>query len=283
MDKQICLSIVIPAYNEVDRLPPYLERVCDYLDVEFPGRYEVLVVDDGSRDMTAESVIRISESHRPIVLIRHNRNLGKGAAVRSGVLASRGDLILFTDADGATPIEHEVRLREAIAEGADIAVGSRLVGESSIIRSRLRRWGGGVFSTLTRFFLRVHIRDTQCGFKMFRREAGLRLFTLCETNGYIFDAYLIRIAEELRYRVDEISVGYRDMEGSRFRLWKDPIIMIAELSQAHRIVRYTLEKAAASTGLQAIDMNAQGPYHEPFDRLPILNESITDKKLDQSQ
>ncbi len=283
MDNQIYLSIVIPAYNEIDRLPLYLERVCDYLMVEFPDRHEVIVVDDGSQDMTALSVIKISESHHSIKLIRHARNLGKGAAVRSGVLASRGDLILFTDADGATPIEDEARLREAISEGADIAVGSRLVGESRINRSRLRQLGGRVFSNLTRFFLRVHIHDTQCGFKMFRREAGLRLFSLCETNGFIFDVCIIRLAEELRYRVDEVSVDYRDVAGSRLRLWKDPIIMIAELVQVDRRVRYTLDKQDITKGSQEIIPISQNRSLDPFDRLPILNESISDQPLDQSR
>jgi dolichyl-phosphate beta-glucosyltransferase len=272
----IYLSIVIPAYNEADRLPPYLERVCDYLDVEFPDRYEVIVVDDGSEDTTAESVIKISDSHHEIVLIRHAGNLGKGAAVRSGVLASRGELILFTDADGATPIEYEARLREAISEGADIAVGSRLVGESGIVRSHLRRWGGGVFSKLTRFFLRVRVHDTQCGFKMFRREAGMNLFSLCEINGFIFDAFLIRIAEELRYRVDEVSVGYRDVAGSRFRLWKDPWIMIADLIQAESKVRSVLDNVPKVFEVQPTDRIGRAGVRDRIDRDSILNDSISD-------
>ncbi len=283
MEQDIYLSVVIPAYNEVDRLPPYLERVSDYLSVDFSGRYEVIVVDDGSRDATAESVNKMSGSRPEIVLIRHDRNLGKGAAVRTGVLASRGDLVLFTDADGATPIEHEVRLREAIAGGADIAVGSRLVGETRMIRSRLRRWGGGFFSRLTRIILRVHIHDTQCGFKMFRRETGVRLFSLCQTNGYLFDAYLIRIAEWLGYRVKEVSVGYRDIAGSKFRLWKDPFIMISELLQAERKIRSALKNVVEDKEFKKIDPISCECALDPIDGRPMLNESIPANYLDPAQ
>ena len=176
----IALSIVLPAYNEAGRLPRYLESIRNYLGV--PGRhpYEVIVVDDGSSDHLLTALARTRDGWPQLQVIRHPRNLGKGAAVRTGVLAAAGDWILFADADGATPIEEERKLAAALAAGADLAVGSRLIADERV--KRRRTWGraalGRAFAALARRMFSLPVRDTQCGFKMFRSARAQRLFAL---------------------------------------------------------------------------------------------------------
>ena len=129
------ISIVIPAYNEAERLPPYLRAIRSYFTRAGLEDYEVLVVDDGSRDGTADEIGREFADWVQLSVLRQATNRGKGAAIREGVLAAQGSLVLFADADGATPIEEEHRLRAAIVAGADVAVGSRLLPDSDV-RSR---------------------------------------------------------------------------------------------------------------------------------------------------
>ncbi len=138
------LSVVVPAYNESQRLPPYLDRIRSYLTNSYGGHYELIVVDDGSQDSTPHLMQELSQSWPQLKLVRHTRNRGKGAAVRTGMLAACGDMLLLADADGATPIDQEKKLRRALEAGADIAVGSRLVPGAEVERRRFfhRRWLG---------------------------------------------------------------------------------------------------------------------------------------------
>jgi len=227
------LSLVLPAYNEAERLPPYLVAVRAYLDgtcgTGFQPvnsrqvgnlSYEVIVVDDGSTD-GLEGVLRAAAADWPqLRSIRHPKNLGKGAAVRTGVLASRGQRVLFADADGATPIDQEGRLREAICGGADVAVGSRLVAGEGLSRSRnwLRAWIGRTFARLARGLLRLPVRDTQCGFKMFRGDAARALFAEVQEPGYLFDLEVLARAQRRGMKIVEVPVSWREIPGGHFRL-----------------------------------------------------------------
>jgi dolichyl-phosphate beta-glucosyltransferase len=216
----IALSLILPAFNEAQRLPPYLEAVRCYLDQQYPGRYEVLVVDDGSSDGLDRLVEHVAAGWPQLRLLRHKHNLGKGAAVRSGVQAARGELLLFADADGATPIADEARLAEAIRQGADLAVGSRLLSGRQTHRSRslLRGLAGRLFASLARRTLRLEVRDTQCGFKMFRGHVGRRLFALVRESGYLFDLELLGLAQRLGYRIAEVSINWTEIPGGHFSL-----------------------------------------------------------------
>jgi dolichyl-phosphate beta-glucosyltransferase len=131
-------SLIIPAYNEAQRLPSHLSSVRSYLRAEFSDNYEVIVVDDGSADGTENVLREMAPNWQELVVLRHSENRGKGAAVRTGMLAARGGLLLFADADGAAPIQEERRLRAAIEAGADMAVGSRLVDGAKVTRSWTR-------------------------------------------------------------------------------------------------------------------------------------------------
>jgi len=229
------LSLIIPAYNERRRLPPYLERVHSYLDRQFGGCYEVIVVDDGSDDGLAELLSKQTEGWPQLKVLRHQENRGKGAAVRTGMLAARGELLLFADADGAAPIEQETRLRAAIDSGAQVAVGSRRRHDHQSVRRRpMRRLAGWLFAAVARWWLGLSVRDTQCGFKMFQGEAGRRLFELAREDGFLFDLELLVLARRLGYRVAEVAVQWTDMPGGHLSLARQGANVLIELWRLRR-------------------------------------------------
>lgn len=233
----VTLSLVIPAYNEARRLPPYLASVRPYLDARYPGGYEVLVVDDGSEDDLRDVLAPRQADWPELIVLRHPANRGKGAAVRTGMLAARGEWLLFADADGATPIDQEAKLCEAIQRGADAAVGSRLIADAEV--TRRRTWGRGLagrlFASLARWWLGISVRDTQCGFKMFRREAGRKLFSLGEESGYLFDLELLVLADRLGYRVAEVPVNWADVPGGHLSLVRNLCPILRRLWHLRRL------------------------------------------------
>src|SRR5262245_44757165 len=214
------LSIVIPAYNEAVRLPPTLARIIEYLE----GRrlsYEILVVDDGSRDATAsvaaDGLAALGARGR---LIRQPRNMGKGAAVRAGVLASRGHLVLFTDADLSTPIEELEKLERAHAAGAHLALGSRAVDRRTVERRQAlgREILGRVFNLLVRLVAVRGVRDTQCGFKLFTAEAAQAIFRQTRIDRFGFDVEVVALAQRRGLRMVEIPVRWANDPDSRVGL-----------------------------------------------------------------
>ena len=233
----LAISVVIPAFNEEDRLPPFLQTVRPYMAEAHGDAYEVIVVDDGSRDRTAELVEEAARNWPQLRLLRHAENRGKGGAVKTGVLASAGRLVLFADADGAAPISEEAKLRSAIAEGADVACGSRLIGPN---RQRTRRWHrralGRAFAALVQFVVGSPVRDTQCGFKMFRGPVARELFRLCPRDDYLFDVFILLAAKRLSYSIAEISIPWQDVPGSRLHLLRDSLKMAAGLVTLRRQV-----------------------------------------------
>ena len=235
----IALSVIIPAYNEALRLPPYLQLVRLYLDQRYPGAYEVVVVDDGSRDGLSdvlEALIAQACGWPELVVMRHPENRGKGAAVRTGMLAARGELLLFADADGATPIDQEADLAEAIRAGADLAVASRLIVDTDVARRRTWTRGllGRLFAGFAKWWLRLSVCDTQCGFKMFRREVGRQLFCLTEETGYLFDLELLVLANRFGYKVAEVPVNWTDVPGGHLSVTGDLVGILSGLWRIRR-------------------------------------------------
>lgn len=216
-------SLIIPAYNEADRLPPYLASVRTHLTAAIPDAHEVLIVDDGSTDGTREYVSRVAAEWPPLRLVCHSQNQGKGAAVRTGMLAAAGEIRLFADADGATPIGEEERLRAAIEAGADVAVGSRRVQAAGV--TRRRQWFRGLvgwsFARFIRCVLPIPVRDTQCGFKMFRRAAAEQLFAMSKEDGYVLDLELLALAQSQGYRVAEVGVNWSEVPGSKLHMSRE--------------------------------------------------------------
>jgi dolichyl-phosphate beta-glucosyltransferase len=219
------LSVVIPAYNEAERLPRTLLRVKEYYDSQ-GFDYEIIVVDDGSADTTATIAAETADG---VISVSPNR--GKGFAVRAGVLAATGDYVLFCDADLATPPEEDQKLFARIKAGADVAIGSRPLRESDLeIRQPwYREMLGRGFNLAVQTIGVSGIQDTQCGFKLFTRAAGQDVFSRAKVNRFGFDFEALMIARDLGYRIDEVGVRWRHQEGSKVNPVKDGIQMLGDL------------------------------------------------------
>jgi dolichyl-phosphate beta-glucosyltransferase len=224
------LTIVIPAYNEEARLEPTLRAYLDYCRTTRRSA-ELIVVDDGSRDGTSQVVDHLTETYPELRLIRLAENRGKGYAVRSGVVNARGKLILFADADGATPIAELDRLEQAIAEGADIAIGSRALDGTGVrVKARVyRRVIGRAFHLLVGSLTVRGIRDTQCGFKLFREPVAHELFSRMRMNGFSFDVEVLMMAQRSGHRITEVPVNWSHQPGSKVNLVLDSARMARDL------------------------------------------------------
>jgi dolichyl-phosphate beta-glucosyltransferase len=223
-------SIVIPAYNESERLQASLEKVMRYA-AEQQWRVEVIVVNDGSSDNTAELVRRLSLRHPELRLLENPGNRGKGFSVRHGMLSARGDLLLFSDADFSSPIEEAPKLISALQQGADVAIGSRwLASEMQTERqSAFRQLIGRVFNLLLRLVLGLDFTDTQCGFKAFTASAAQLLFSQQKIERWGFDPELLFLAVRARLTVREVPVFWAHDHRTKLRPVKDGTRMFLEL------------------------------------------------------
>jgi dolichyl-phosphate beta-glucosyltransferase len=224
------ISIVVPAYNEERRLPPTLLDLVDYFDRQSLA-YEIIVVDDGSTDGTSEVVRKFERVREQVKLIQLPKNYGKGHAVRLGALNTHGKTILFADADGATPVSEFSKLYEAIQSGAEIAIGSRALysDETKVSTSFHRKILGRIFNTFVNSLLLPQLKDTQCGFKMFSRSAGLFLFKQQRSDRFSFDVELLYIARKAQIGIREISVNWTNIPGSKVNLIVDSFTMFRDL------------------------------------------------------
>jgi dolichyl-phosphate beta-glucosyltransferase len=224
------LSIVIPAFNEQDRLERTVRSYLSYFRRR-GTQVEAVVVDDGSLDGTAALVERLGGEFDELRLIRLAENQGKGFAVRSGVVNARGARVLFADADGATPVEEIERLESAIAAGADVAIGSRALRSTSVrVSTRIhRRIVGRAFHLLVRCCGVDGVADTQCGFKLFRGPVAQLLFSRMRMTGFSFDVELLVMARLTGYRVAEVPVNWAHQPGSRVNLMTDSARMAWDL------------------------------------------------------
>jgi dolichyl-phosphate beta-glucosyltransferase len=209
------LSVVIPAFNEAERLPPTLERVLAYLRAR-GGSFEVIVVDDGSRD---ETVARARAAG--VTVLANEVNRGKGYSVRRGMLAARGARRLMTDADLSTPIEDLGRLMAALDGGVDVAIGSRALPDSNVEVHQpwYRENMGRVFNGLVRVLAVPGLKDTQCGFKLFTAEAAQAAFSRALLDGFSFDVEALYLARRHGFRIAEVPVTWRNDAASRVGLW----------------------------------------------------------------
>ena len=232
------LSVVVPAYNEEQRIEATLRRIGEWLR-EHTADPEIVVVDDGSTDATADTVAAVQKDIPFVHFLSLGSNRGKGAAVREGVLAAQGDLILFSDADLSTPIEEAALLVAALDPDTPVAIGSRGLRSSRLVKRQPlhRETMGRVFNHIVRLVLPLDIRDTQCGFKLFARREARRLFGALGTDGFAFDVEVLYRATLAGLGVAEIPITWRNDERSRVRPGVDSMRMLAELLSIRLRVR----------------------------------------------
>lgn len=228
-------SIVIPAYNESARLGASLDNVLSYVHAQ-KWDAEVIVVNDGSRDNTADIVRSFAAKDPMLKLIDNPGNRGKGYSVRNGMLQAQGRMILFSDADLSSPIEEAPKLLNALESGADIAIGSRwLRAETQTQRQPLhRQLFGRIFNLMLRVSLGLQFADTQCGFKAFKRAAAQAIFPLQKIERWGFDPEILFLARKLGFKVQEIAVAWGHSGGTRI----NPVVDGARMFQEMLRVRW---------------------------------------------
>ncbi|KAJ3309523.1 dolichyl-phosphate beta-glucosyltransferase [Boothiomyces sp. JEL0838] len=232
------LSIIVPAYNEIDRLEIMMDETLEYLK-NSDYSYEIIIVDDGSKDTTSELGLKIAKKHSKngeIRVMTLERNRGKGGAVIQGMAVSRGEYLLMVDADGATKFSDLDKLMEGIEEisknGYGIAVGSRahMVNTEAVVkRSAFRNFLMRGFHLLVYILGIKHIKDTQCGFKLFTRKAAKKIVANMHVEGWIFDIEMLIIADRSRIPVIEIPVTWHEVDGTKMNLLRDSVQMLVHL------------------------------------------------------
>jgi len=232
------LSIVIPAYNEENRLGRTLGRIRDYLSgLEIPPeKFEILVVDDGSKDGTARVVAEWTKSMPSLRLVSNGENRGKGYSVRHGMLEARGRISLFTDADLSSPIEELEKLLTTIAAGNDVAIGSRAVDRSliTIHQSRLREMAGILFNAFVRLFTGLPLHDTQCGFKAFVSAPSRIVFEQQRIERFGFDPEVLFLAKRHGLRIAEVPVRWAHDPATKVHVVRDSLMMFGDLIRIRR-------------------------------------------------
>jgi glycosyltransferase involved in cell wall biosynthesis len=256
------LSVVVPAFNEEQRILASLERIGAFL-LAWQGASELLCVDDGSTDRTAELVEEYGR-RAPVEtrLLRNGRNRGKGASVRLGLLEARGRLLLFTDADLSAPIEEAVLLLEPLRAGRlDVAVGSRAVDRSRIGRPQAlpRDLLGRSFNQVIRRLTGLPIFDTQCGFKAFRAAPVRPLLEAMRTEGFGFDVELLGLCQAAGLRLGEISVAWNHVDGSKVHVLRDGLRMLGDALAFTRRLRRRQYAAALEAARAARSERAPSP------------------------
>jgi dolichyl-phosphate beta-glucosyltransferase len=227
---EVALSVIIPAYNEARRLPPHANGLLAYLRAHYPD-FELIVVDDGSRDDTA-AVVRTALAGEPRArLLAYQPNRGKGYAIRTGMQASHGAAVVFLDADMSTPIEEIPAALERLAQ-ADIVIGSRDLPSSDIRANQplFRQVASELFKWVRYLMVGLwDISDTQCGFKAYRGPVARQLFALAQVDRFMFDVEILYLAKRAGLRIVEMPVLWSDSPGSKVRFWEGLVNMIQDL------------------------------------------------------
>lgn len=223
-------SIILPAYSEGARIAATLDKILAYAS-RHRWNIELIVVNDGSTDGTAEIVRQYAAQHNQLRLLENPGNRGKGYSVRNGMLHARGDILLFSDADLSSPIEEADKLFAAIAQGADVAIGSRWLDPEMQIQKQplYRQLFGRIFNLALRLILNLQFKDTQCGFKAFSRRSAQTIFPLQKIERWGFDPELLYLARKFGFSVREVPVTWSHREGTRINPLRDGIRMFGEM------------------------------------------------------
>ena len=231
LDIRYDLSVVIPCYNEESRLPRTLEKIAEYFSSRPHTTYEVIVVDDGSKDNTLEVASSFKERIPNLRVLGYPHNRGKGYAVRFGMLNALGARVLFDDADGASPIEEIERLEAALKEGASLAIGSRalLSSDTQVKANLFRKCIGRVFNGIVNILLVPGIADTQCGFKLFNRSAAQYIFSKQKEDGFSFDVEILFLARKAGFKISEVPINWTNVPGSKVNVARDSVKMFFDV------------------------------------------------------
>ena len=234
----IHLSVVVPAYDEEERIGQTLTSIVSYLQKQ-DFLSEVIVVDDGSQDRTSERAARALQGMDRVRIIKLPPNLGKGAAVKEGVLQAQGDFVLFSDADLSTPIEELEKFWPWTGQGFDVIIGSRaLPGADIQVRQFFfRELMGKTFNVFIRLFLMKGIPDTQCGFKLFRKDVAKNVFPLVEIKGFSFDAEALYLCRRRGYNIKQVPVVWRNSRQSKVKIIRSSLGMLLDLWKIKRLHR----------------------------------------------
>lgn len=224
------LSLIIPAYNEALRLAPSLAHILEYLAAQ-TYTWEIVIVDDGSNDGTAEVARGLLEGKADYCILRNEPNLGKARSVKRGLLAARGKYLLFSDADLSTPIEESEKLLAQFEQGADVVIASRQLPGSvlTVHQPWYRELGGRLFGWLNQAVLLPGIPDSQCGFKALRREVALAVLEHQKVIGWVFDAEILFIARRLGYKIAQVPVTWVNDPASKVSMLRDGLRMALDL------------------------------------------------------
>lgn len=223
---------MVPAYNEEKRIAQTITKIRNYLSQQ---NYlsEIIVVDDGSDDKTAEHATETLKGVKKGQILSRYKNLGKGYSVKEGILRAEGSIILFSDADLSTPIEELDKFLPWLEKGFDVIIGSRALPDSDIQvhQSFFRESMGKIYNIFVRILILKGIKDTQCGFKLFRRKAAMDIFSRIKTKGFSFDVEVLLLSRKLGYCIKQIPVRWRNSPESKVKIWSSSIKMFLDLWQ----------------------------------------------------
>jgi len=228
------LSVIIPAYNEENRIGNSLKVILEYLSKQ-NYNFEIIVVDDGSSDKTIEKVKEIDSSDK-IKILKNEINKGKGYSIRKGMLEAIGECQLFSDADLSTPIGELDKFWKYLNEDYDIVIGSRALKDSvlEVRQPFYREFMGRAFNFIVRFILGFKIKDTQCGFKIFKKDVAKHIFSIQKIEGWSFDVEILYIASKLDYKIKEVPVRWINSPSSKVNPLKDALKMFIDVSRLKR-------------------------------------------------
>lgn len=224
------ISVVIPAFNEADKIGLSIDTIWKYLNGRFK-KFEIIVVDDGSTDNTSAIVSSLADDNPAIKLIRLPQNRGKGASVREGMLSASSNLILMCDADLSAPIEELEKLLPWMQEGFEIIAGSRAIKGSEIVVRQpwFRERMGKIFGMLARMIVIGGIMDMQCGFKLFTKQAANDIFTRARVDRFAFDVEALFLARKMGYQIKEVPITWSHSQNTKVRLLIDSLYMAFDL------------------------------------------------------